>query len=1124
MTTKTFLFTDIEGSTGLWDRQPDLMRLALIAHDQAIREVIADHDGEVFKHTGDGFAAVFSSAVPALRAALAAQERMRLATPEDGLLRIRIGIHTGETEARDGDYFGPAVNRAARLMARASGGQILVSEVTMRLAEEAGIDGVTARPLGEIALKDLSRPERAYELEQDGRTSQLPVRSVHKQITASVLSTVAVVVDGERVAIGSRSQRAVLAGLARDPGRVVSTDALIEVVWGEDPPPTAAATLQSYVSRLRKTLGTGRIVSHPSGYSLAPSVGVDASEFERLVGIAAEQAGPEAVQTYQKALACWAGPAFGDLAEVPGLVGAARRLEEIRYAATLRCAAVATDVGNPTLAIGLMEELVGLDPLREEAWLNLALAFHADGRQAEALRALDRYRSELVGVGLDAGPRVKEVEAQVFDAPAARVTSHQRNRGNIFPPRSRLFGRETELEIISELLERGPVTLVGIGGMGKTRLAHEVGHRYLQDHDADAWMVELVELEPAADVATEVARVLGLRWDGDPLDGIVQSLLGVVTLLILDNCEHVLDSCRPLVTALAAGGVRVLATSRGTLGVAGEQVVEVGPITVDEASAMFADRVPIGRAALADGRLDMDTVREICRRLDRMPLGIEMAAALVGSLHPSDILERLDRGFDLLDGTSVDPQRQRTLTGVIGWSYDTLDQAAKRIFVLLSVFPGEFSVADAEEVIGFGPVEAERVASYLVGLADRSLLRVSFAGGRSRFSMLSTIREFALIQDHPDREVAVARHARHVGAWMRGAIERYFGPDEAHAVLALGEGLPGIRAALQWAVEAGEGSLSAQLVFDMVRVNIFRQLPWLPAWSGVSDGGTGQPSATEVAAGCLRAQGASLRGDLEEARQLMERDELIDIDDERCRDIARLVAADVCLLSGDLEGVIERVERIDLEIPGQDVAVRIEACMLAALANAYSDEMDESVRWAERLRMVAEECAQPTALAYADYATAEALAVEDPAGALAHYHPALENAKAAENRFAEGVVLVGMSAAYSRLGDQPAALEGFSRMIGRFLDSDDFVHLWTGIRNLAPLLGSMEMWEEAAVLLGAVSHGSIHSYGMEAAELTGLEEAIRSVLEDPEPLGRARGWSRRQVAEYALEVVERSLG
>jgi len=575
--TVTFLFTDLEGSTRLWEQHPEEMKAALARHDEILRDTVESNGGHIVKTTGDGVHAVFAAAVEAASAALQAQRSLtaeRWNLPEG--VRVRMGIHTGEAELRDGDYYGSATNRAARLMSAAHGGQVLISLATEELVRDALPDDSELRDLGEHRLRDLARPERVFEL------------------------------------------------------------------------------------------------------------------------------------------------------HIPG------------------------------------------------------------GPEFAPLRSLDAYPSNL----------------------PMQLTS--------------FVGRDTELSALAkEIGEARLVTITGVGGVGKTRLATQLAAEVLPRFRDGVWLSELAPAPDSEAMAQVVASSLGVnRRAGFTLeDSVVDFLRRRNVLLVLDNCEHLLSAAGTFAESVlrSCPDVRILATSREGLAVVGEQVWPLRSLEVPPSNSggalleMAAVRLFVERARAARPGFDLDArnsnaVAEICRRLDGIPLAIELAAARVESMSAPEIAALLDERFRLLTGgrrTAI--ERHQTLRGAVDWSYSLLTDTERLVFDRLGVFAGTFDASSGAAVVSGEDVEPWDVRDALAGLVAKSLLvPEETQDGTTRYQLLETLRQYALEQldSRGETDRWRQRHAQHFASLAEQAGRALVGPDELQWRRLVGYEIDNLRLAVLWSLDA----------------------------------------------------------------------------------------------------------------------------------------------------------------------------------------------------------------------------------------------------------------------------------------------------------------------------------
>jgi predicted ATPase/class 3 adenylate cyclase len=584
----SFLFTDVVDSARLWDRHPRQMAVALSVHDQIVRGAIEKHGGVVFATAGDSFAAAFSTAADALAAAIAIQQRLAVEPwPEPVVVSVRVGLHTGEAHERGGDYFGGAVNRAARIMAMAHGGQILVSGVTQGLGAEAMGADYQFSSVGQVALRGLERPEQLHQLEGPGLPSGFP--------------------------------------------------------------PLAAA------------------------------------------------AGPVSL------------------------------------------------------------------------------------------------------------PR----------------------------PITTLFGRHHEMEQLADDLAVGRlVTVVGFGGVGKTRLAIETAHRLRSDFPHGVWFVDLAPVSASEAVPSAVARAIGAAEEPgrSVVDSVVARLEGGAALVVLDNCEHVLAAAASLVDAALTGcpELHIVATSRQALGVAGEQVMPLGPLPTDTDDApgvqLFVDRARHVRPDFCLTEANRHDVRAICAALDGISLAIELAAARMRAVTPTELAARLADPFALLRGSAGAPARHRTLLSTVEWSYQLLSPREQDMFDRLAVFAGPFDLDAAEAIGASGRLDPYEVDDVLDALADKSLVIVEHRSTTTTFRLLDTLRQYG-------KERLVARglydeahraHAQYYGVVTAHIASDWASPRQLEANTRMDECWANLREACAWATDAGEVELGADILLPVFIPVIYR--------------------------------------------------------------------------------------------------------------------------------------------------------------------------------------------------------------------------------------------------------------------------------------------------------------
>ena len=609
-----------------------------------------------------------------------------------------------------------------------------------------------------------------------------------------ILGPVEALRDGARLPLGGPRQRAVLVRLLLDPGQVIPADVLVTDVWDGDPPATARKTLQKYVSELRGSLGPTALRTTGRGYAVdvdPPSV--DAHRFEQLL----------AADDWAGALALWRGEPLADLPDVLFVVAERARLSELRLVAIERQLTAEVEAGRHVEAAVALAELAVQHPLRERLCGLLMLALYRSGRQAEALQAFTRHRSRLADeLGVDPAEELVTLEQAILrhddglnPPPARRLSA-----GNLRLPVSSFVGREADsARLVGALRESRLVTLTGPGGVGKTRLAVQAAAGAAADYPGGVWFVDLAGLTDPALVAHQVAATLSIadHRDQDDAATVVAALEHRPPLvLVLDNCEHVIDSCAALVDAIirACRDARVLATSRRSLGVDGEHVLPVQPLPERDACRLFTDRALL--SGTTDEEAISDRIADICRTLDGLPLAVELAAGQLRALGPGELATRLEARLQFVSRRFDAPPRQRTLRDTVAWSHGLLPGSTQLLFARLGVFASTLTLEAATAVSG------EDALGHISVLVDHSLLvRDPGPQTATRYRLLDTLKLFALEKLHESGVEPDARraHAEYYLQLLLEAGPRLFGPEEEAWARRLEVEEPNLHLALDWA-------------------------------------------------------------------------------------------------------------------------------------------------------------------------------------------------------------------------------------------------------------------------------------------------------------------------------------
>ena len=842
--TVTFLFTDIEGSTARWESDAEAMRDALVEHDELLGRQIESHGGWVFKHTGDGMCAAFSTPAAAVEAAIAAQRALGLP--------VRMGIATGEAEPRADDYFGPVLNRVARVMAAGHGGQVLVAESTAVL-----VDDVELVDLGERRLRDLSGPQRVFQV-------------------------------------------------------------------------------------------------------VAPGLGVEFA------------------------------------------------------------------------------------PLRT----------------------------------LDSVPGNLPLQATSF------------------------VGREREVAAIAESVrERRLVTLIGVGGVGKTRLALQVAAELAEEFVDGVWLIELAEVGDPGAVPDAVATALGLTPQPamSITDGVVQSLADRRALVVLDNCEHVLDAAADLVEAVLTGSsvVKVLITSREGMRIPAEHVwsvpsLDVRPGLGSEAVGLFVERAQAvdSRFTISDEN-DASAVVEICERLDGIALAIELAAARMVSMTPAEVCDRLSDRFRLLAGGRRGLERHQTLRHAVQWSYELLDDHERVVLNRCAVFAGGFDLQAAVAVAGAKDIDEYQMLDLLDSLVRKSLLTVSREHGHTRYAMLETIRQFAEDQLAAAGQAASVRdrHARHFAHGAALNFGRYYTREQSQVVDWCDSELANLRAGFRWGIEHGDLDAAATIAGRLGWLGAFDQnfepAGWciellespdiaqhrLLKWLYMGAAMRSFVGDSEAAIGYSKTGLALPKGAFDEVPHELERMSLA---------LAKLFA-----------GQPEQYAAIAREIStSPDDSIAMGPANLVWILPALGD-FDEALDLADDMLARAEATGIPSQVAFAHSAFGRALARTDPTLALEQHRTAVRVARENNLRMFEAVFSRELAGLEASAGDIRTALDSLDQVIDTFNQTGDTANLAPTLACLPMLFDRIDQPTQAATLYGAAAR---HPSAVMNADLDRVTDHLRTTL------------------------------
>jgi predicted ATPase/DNA-binding SARP family transcriptional activator len=651
------------------------------------------------------------------------------------------------------------------------------------------------------------------------------------KLEVRLLGPFEVVAGGKPVDVPGAKRQALVACLALRPGRVVSTDTLVEALWDSGLPAAPRNAVQHHVTRLRRALGPDTIRLAADGYALEGAV-VDAMEFEELLAVArgALRTGDArgATDTIADALALWRGPALLGLPQSSWATAEAGRLDSLRLDALEERFEAALALGEHAHLVPAIRAALEESPFRERLWGQLMLALYRSGRQADALEVFQEARQMLLEeLALEPGPELRRLQEAILahDPAIAPVPVAPQRLGNVPAPSTSFVDREAELTQVVELLRAHRlVTLTGPPGVGKSRLALEAVRSVEGELRDGAWHVDLTRAANSADVVRLAAQSLDLRG-GDPLARTVARLRETDAMLMFDSCEHVIEETARVVGALLRDcpGVRVLATSREVLHVPGEVRFTVEPLAVPDLGSSDGVDVPAvelftarARAARPGFELTDENAwlaAEISRLVDGLPLAIELAAARVNVLGLAEILSLVRRRLELLGDQPKTDASRAALATLVEWSYDLLHADEKTLLHYVAVHRGGAPLAALAAAGADHGLDEMTVVELLGTLVDKSIVTVAFPSADARFDLLDTVRDYALerLVEGGDLTAVRRAHAEHFATLADAAHGALRGPEWREWVGRLELERDNLWAALAYAHEAGEAGIAGRL-------------------------------------------------------------------------------------------------------------------------------------------------------------------------------------------------------------------------------------------------------------------------------------------------------------------------
>ena len=708
--------------------------------------------------------------------------------------------------------------------------------------------------------------------------------------------------------------------------------------------------------------------------------------------------------------------------------------------------------------------------------------------------------------------------------------------GNLYRPANALLGREAHLAEVGTLLaEARLVTLSGVGGVGKTRFALELAAETQDDYPDGVWLVELATVSDPAATGFAVAAVLGLtQQQGKSIeDSVVNALASRRMLLLLDNCEHLIDAAATLVNEIVnhCPEVTVLVTSRESLMIDGERIWVVPSLSFREGAAspavtLFAERAT-AVAPDFDLAADAEAIGEICRRLDGIPLAIELAAARIRTMSPEQIRDRLGERFRLLTGGSRRAlERHQTLRHAVQWSFDLLTPAEATLLCRAGVFAGGFDLEAAEEVCCGGDVLAEDLLDLIDSLVRKSLMLVERADGQVRYALLETIRQFGEEQLAAMGEGDEVR-ARH-GAYFAAEADRHFeiwrSPEQHLAYEWLEREMGNIRAGFRWAVDAGIVDTSVRLAAgtgDMARFCLRDEaVHWAAEVVDVARKAKHPRLMILLTWACSNAwAGAQLEASKAYGEEAIG---LVGDEDVYPWVWAFMDLAQVATYEGEVEKAVDYISRGAAQPADETDHFCLAFMPTFLIAAGLQREAEDLIRDGQAK---IEATGIPSSIAIHDFATGRTFSVSNPNRARASLEHGLELSRATKNRMMVNLLLPDALALQARTGDPMAALAGFRDMVTVWRSSADMFIFSHGMGSLVVLFDNLELWDVAATMRGTLD-GALSADAL----VQDLPEAIahlRDVLGDEVYESNYRhgaAMTVHQSTDYALEQIDLVMG
>jgi len=892
-------------------------------------------------------------------------------------------------------------------------------------------------------------------------------------------------IDGEPLRLGGPKPRTLLAYLAANEGTALSLPAIVDAVWGEDPPEGSIRSLRTHVSNLRRLLGDSVEIRAEAGtYRLDfGAAGTDVQRFEVALDDARAHDDPqERAARFGDALAMWRGPVLADV-DRPWVLDTAAPLDAERRRAVAAWAEATLEAGDADTVIPVLEGAIDDTPYDELLTGLLMRALYATGRHTEALAVYRELRNHLASeIGVEPGPELRSLEEQILLHDTSLRAPGMDQAFTAYA--GRLIGRDADVEDLrARLATVRLLSIIGPGGVGKTRLVLELGRR-LVDAGEQVFFVDLSTVPDGVAIEPVLAAGVGVQAHPDvgPLGSLVAYLRPRRVVLAVDNCEHLAGPLARALATLLRGcpQLRIVATSRAPLHIDGELEWRTAPLalpareTVPVAELvrwpgveLLLSRAPttfqVAEANAAD-------VVELCRRLDGLPLALELAAARLGSMTPAEITAALDADtFETEDGGTT---TGGSLAATVAWSYGLLSAEARSLFDRLGVMAGEFGLDDVIAVCAFASAP-ERVRARLAELVDQSLVMADTTGRHTRFRLLETIRRFSLTRlDEAQEDEVRRRHAHHYAEIAERHAAGLLGPDEADAVRELRAAYPNLRSAVVWARAAGAVDIVVRIVAAIPDWAYWRSWYELARWAEWAWDRTGPDDPRWRAVCGAAARGAWIEGRFDDACRFAE------AAGHATGGPSSVVArsghpgdaiADVRLYRGEPKAALAHYERVVEQAHQRGDQDRLMwATYYVSVLNAVLQRPEKAGTAAAAALRHAREIANPTALSFCLYATGLAVKHRQPDVAAAMFEEAVRAADTVRNTWFGGIARMELAATNAAHGDPAEGFRALGEVIDHWYRVGDETQLRIALRYLARGLLEAGLVEEAAIIVGAL--------------------------------------------------------